>query len=110
MSIARAARDRSHAWNALTIYRISKTSGRTRPEVNRLSAACGPIESEVLLAWPQRGRSVVMRRVAMVSAGMTPFAEHFDLGIKDLIPRAYAEATANVDKGIHESDIQGVVR
>jgi len=51
-----------------------------------------------------------MRRVAMVSAGMTPFAEHFDLGIKDLIPRAYAEATANVDKGIHESDIQGVVR
>ena len=29
-----------------------------------------------------------MRRVAVVGAGMTPFAEHFELGIKDLIPMA----------------------
>ena len=47
-----------------------------------------------------------MRRVAMVGAGMTPFAEHFDLGIKDLIPMAFADCIANVDKGIHRSDLQ----
>ena len=47
-----------------------------------------------------------MRKVAMVGAGMTPFAEHFELGIKDLIPMAYAECVANVDKGIKKSDIQ----
>ena len=33
-----------------------------------------------------------MRNVAIVGAGMTPFAEHFELGIKDLVPMAYAEA------------------
>ncbi len=42
----------------------------------------------------------------MVGAGMTPFAEHFDLGIKDLIPMAFADCIANVDKGIHRSDLQ----
>jgi acetyl-CoA C-acetyltransferase len=42
----------------------------------------------------------------MVGAGMTPFAEHFDLGVKDLIPMAYAEAVAHVDKGIDKSEIQ----
>ena len=42
----------------------------------------------------------------MVGAGMTPFAEHFDLGIKDLIPMAYAECVGNVDKGIAKSEIQ----
>jgi acetyl-CoA acetyltransferase len=47
-----------------------------------------------------------MRRVAMVGAGMTPFAEHFALGIKDLIPMAYAECVAGVDKGVKKSDIQ----
>lgn len=47
-----------------------------------------------------------MRNVAIIGAGMTPFAEHFDLGIKDLIPMAYAEAVAHVDKGIKKSDIQ----
>ena len=47
-----------------------------------------------------------MRNVAMVGAGMTPFAEHFDLGIKDLIPMAYAECVANVEKGIKKSDIE----
>ena len=29
-----------------------------------------------------------MRRVAIVGAGMTPFGEHFELGIKDLVPMA----------------------
>ncbi len=43
-----------------------------------------------------------MRNVAIVGAGMTPFAEHFELGIKDLVPMAYAECVANVDKGIEK--------
>ncbi|MGV0045068.1 thiolase C-terminal domain-containing protein [Mycobacterium colombiense] len=47
-----------------------------------------------------------MRRVAMVGAGMTPFGEHFELGVKDLIPMAYAEAVAHVDRGIDKSEIQ----
>jgi acetyl-CoA C-acetyltransferase len=42
----------------------------------------------------------------MVGAGMTPFGEHFGLGIKDLLPMAYAEAVAHVDKGIDRSEIQ----
>ncbi|HEY9311061.1 thiolase C-terminal domain-containing protein [Williamsia sp.] len=47
-----------------------------------------------------------MRKVAVVGAGMTPFAEHFALGIKDLLPMAYAEAAASVDKGINKNDLQ----
>ncbi|WP_459959457.1 thiolase family protein, partial [Mycobacterium avium] len=47
-----------------------------------------------------------MRKVAIVGAGMTPFAEHFELGIKDLVPMAYAEAVANVDKGIQKSELE----
>ncbi|MBB3600394.1 acetyl-CoA C-acetyltransferase [Mycolicibacterium sp. BK556] len=47
-----------------------------------------------------------MRRVAIVGAGMTPFAEHFELGIKDLIPQAYADCVGSVDKGITKSEIQ----
>lgn len=47
-----------------------------------------------------------MKNVAIVGAGMTPFAEHFDLGIKDLIPMAYAECVGNVDRGIGKSEIQ----
>ena len=47
-----------------------------------------------------------MRNVAIVGAGMTPFAEHFELGIKDLVPMAYAEVVANVDKGIQKSEIE----
>ncbi|MFF3574018.1 thiolase C-terminal domain-containing protein [Nocardia jiangxiensis] len=47
-----------------------------------------------------------MRRVAIVGAGMTPFGEHFGLGIKDLLPMAFAECTANVDKGIAPAEIQ----
>ncbi|HEY5853377.1 MAG TPA: beta-ketoacyl synthase N-terminal-like domain-containing protein, partial [Aldersonia sp.] len=46
-----------------------------------------------------------MRRVAIVGAGMTPFAEHFALGLKDLLPMAFAECAASVDKGLDRSDI-----
>lgn len=47
-----------------------------------------------------------MRKVAIVGAGMTPFAEHFALGIKDLVPMAFAECAASVDKGVNKSDVQ----
>jgi acetyl-CoA C-acetyltransferase len=47
-----------------------------------------------------------MRRVAIVGAGMTPFGEHFDLGLKDLVPMAVSEALATVDKGMDRSDLQ----
>jgi len=47
-----------------------------------------------------------MREVAIVGAGMTPFAEHFSLGIKDLLPMAFAECAASVDKGLEVGDIQ----
>jgi acetyl-CoA C-acetyltransferase len=47
-----------------------------------------------------------MRRVAIVGAGMTPFAEHFGLGIKDLLPMAVAEMAASVDKGFDRTDIE----
>ncbi|HVW45065.1 MAG TPA: acetyl-CoA acetyltransferase [Amycolatopsis sp.] len=47
-----------------------------------------------------------MRKVAVVGAGMTPFAEHFALGIKDLLPMAFAECAASVDKGLDKGDIQ----
>ncbi|AYJ50371.1 thiolase C-terminal domain-containing protein [Rhodococcus sp. P1Y] len=47
-----------------------------------------------------------MRKVAVVGAGMTPFAEHFALGMKDLLPMAYADAAHSVDKGIEKSDIE----
>ncbi|TFV59745.1 thiolase family protein [Mycobacterium sp. PS03-16] len=49
-----------------------------------------------------------MRRVAIVGAGMTPFAEHFALGIKDLLPVAFAECAASVDKGVTRADIDAV--
>jgi acetyl-CoA C-acetyltransferase len=44
----------------------------------------------------------------MIGAGMTPFAEHFSLGIKDLIPMAVTEAVDSVDKGIDRSAIEAV--
>lgn len=47
-----------------------------------------------------------MRRVAVVGAGMTPFREHFALGIKDLLPMAFAECAATVDKGLAKTDLQ----
>ena len=47
-----------------------------------------------------------MRRVAIVGAGMTPFGEHFDLGIKELLPMAVTEMACSVDRGFERSDIQ----
>jgi acetyl-CoA C-acetyltransferase len=47
-----------------------------------------------------------MRNVAIVGAGMTPFAEHFALGIRDLLPMAFSECAASVDKGLDLSDLQ----
>lgn len=47
-----------------------------------------------------------MRRVAIVGAGMTPFGEHFALGIKDLLPMAFADCAASVDKGLTKTDLQ----
>ncbi|WP_067657432.1 thiolase C-terminal domain-containing protein [Nocardia harenae] len=47
-----------------------------------------------------------MRRVAVVGAGMTPFAEHFALGVQDLLPMAFAECAASVDRGVRIGDIQ----
>ena len=46
-----------------------------------------------------------MRRVAVVGAGMTNFGEHFELGIKDLVPMAVTEAVDSVDKGFDRADI-----
>jgi acetyl-CoA C-acetyltransferase len=47
-----------------------------------------------------------MRRVAIAGAGMTSFAEHFGLGIKDLLPMAVGECERSVDKGLDRADIQ----
>jgi acetyl-CoA C-acetyltransferase len=47
-----------------------------------------------------------MRRVAIVGAGMTPFAEHFALGIKDLVPMAVTEMAGTVDKGLDRGEIE----
>ena len=47
-----------------------------------------------------------MRKVAIVGAGMTAFGEHFALGIKDLLPMAFAECAASVDKGLAKTDVQ----
>ncbi|MDT7707044.1 MAG: acetyl-CoA C-acetyltransferase [Pseudonocardiales bacterium] len=47
-----------------------------------------------------------MRRVAVVGAGMTTFGEHFELGIKDLVPMAVSEMEASVDKGMDRADIE----
>ena len=47
-----------------------------------------------------------MRKVAIVGAGMTAFGEHFALGIKDLLPMAFADCAKSVDKGLAKSDVQ----
>jgi acetyl-CoA C-acetyltransferase len=46
-----------------------------------------------------------MRKVAVVGAGMTPFAEHFAFGIKDLLAMAFADCAASVDKGMSKADL-----
>jgi acetyl-CoA C-acetyltransferase len=47
-----------------------------------------------------------MRPVAVVGAGMVPFGELFDQGMKQMLPRALAEVLASVDKGMRKSEIQ----
>jgi acetyl-CoA C-acetyltransferase len=47
-----------------------------------------------------------MRDVAVVGAGMTPFGEHFDLGLKDLLPIALDAALCSVEKRIARDDLQ----
>ena len=47
-----------------------------------------------------------MRRAAIVGAGMTQFAEHFDIGIKELIPMAVTEAVEAVDKGFDRDAVE----
>ncbi len=47
-----------------------------------------------------------MREVALVGAGMIPFGELFDQGMKQMLPRALAAALASVDKGMRRSELQ----
>lgn len=46
-----------------------------------------------------------MRPVAMVGAGMIPFGELFDLGMKEMLPRAVTAAATSVDNGLALADI-----
>jgi acetyl-CoA C-acetyltransferase len=47
-----------------------------------------------------------MRRVAVVGAGMVPFGELFDQGMKQLLPGALRATLASVDKGMDKSEIE----
>lgn len=47
-----------------------------------------------------------MRPVALVGAGMIPFGELFDQGLKEMLPRAVGAALASVDKGMERSEIE----
>ena len=47
-----------------------------------------------------------MREVAVVGAGMVPFGERFDQGMKELLPTTLLNALATVDKGMDKSEIQ----
>ena len=47
-----------------------------------------------------------MRRVAMVGAGMIPFGELFETGMKEMLPRTLAAALASVDKGMTAAELQ----
>ena len=47
-----------------------------------------------------------MRNVAVVGAGMTPFGENFALGLKDLLPLAFADCVRSIDKGLDKHDLQ----
>jgi hypothetical protein len=54
---------------------------------------------------PESLRSCNERNVAVVRAGRTPFGEHFALGIKDLLPMAFAEFAASIDKGVDKAGL-----
>ncbi|QTI69930.1 thiolase C-terminal domain-containing protein [Gordonia polyisoprenivorans] len=47
-----------------------------------------------------------MRKVAIVGAGMVPFGERFDQGMKELLPAALQNTLASVDNGMDRSQIQ----
>ena len=47
-----------------------------------------------------------MREVAIVGAGMIPFGELFDQGIKEMLPAAVTAALDSVDKGIDRSELE----
>jgi acetyl-CoA C-acetyltransferase len=47
-----------------------------------------------------------MRPVAMVGAGMIPFGELFDQGMKEMLPRAVQAALDSVDNGLERSQIE----
>ena len=47
-----------------------------------------------------------MREVAVVGAGMVPFGERFDQGMKELLPATLVNTLASVDKGMEKSEIQ----
>ncbi len=47
-----------------------------------------------------------MRAVAVVGAGMIPFGELFDQGMKEMLPRVVRAAFNSVDEGIERSDIE----
>jgi acetyl-CoA C-acetyltransferase len=47
-----------------------------------------------------------MREVALVGAGMIPFGELFDQGIKEMLPGAVGAALASVDNGMERTDIE----
>jgi acetyl-CoA C-acetyltransferase len=47
-----------------------------------------------------------MREVALVGAGMIPFGELFDQGIKEMLPSCLDAALRSVDKGIERSEIE----
>ena len=71
-----------------------------------LASGRGPIRVSPTTAMRSSRRPAGMRNVAIVGAGMTPFGEHFALGIKDLLPMAFADCAASVDKGLSKSDLQ----
>ncbi len=47
-----------------------------------------------------------MRSVAIVGAGMVPFGELFDTGMKEMLPRTMTAALASVDKGMTAEELQ----
>jgi acetyl-CoA C-acetyltransferase len=47
-----------------------------------------------------------VREVAIVGAGMIPFGELFDQGIKEMLPAAVTAALDSVDKGIDRSELE----
>lgn len=68
----------------------------------------GDDEDAITLAVEQASLSgiAVVGGVAVVGAGMRPFAGHVALGIKDLLPMAVADCAASIDKGLAKTDLQ----